>query len=101
MKFHWTPYFSSSAMSLLLRSSRVLRRVASLNPSASYGSHAPAHADEWKPIGNREMVGYGINGSEHYADRPDFPCPAIRFKPITPDIQVEFLFFFSSVFSQK
>lgn len=75
-------------MSLLLRSSRVLRRVASLNPSASYGSHAPAHHDEWKAIGNREVVGYGINGGENYADRQDYPCPAIRFKAPTPDVQV-------------
>ncbi|XP_012137255.1 cytochrome c oxidase subunit 4 isoform 1, mitochondrial isoform X2 [Megachile rotundata] len=37
-------------------------------------------------IGNREVVGHGYNGEASYLDRADFPMPAIRFKPNTPDI---------------
>ncbi|CAL7944786.1 unnamed protein product [Xylocopa violacea] len=37
-------------------------------------------------IGNRDIVGHGYNGEETYLDRHDFPMPAIRFKPNTPDI---------------
>ena len=39
-------------------------------------------------IGNREWVGYGYNGNPTYVDRPDFPLPAVRFRPDTPDIKV-------------
>ncbi|EFA07496.1 cytochrome c oxidase subunit IV isoform X1 [Tribolium castaneum] len=38
-------------------------------------------------IGNREIVGFGFNGQPNYADRVDFPLPAIRWKENTPDIQ--------------
>ncbi|UYV83723.1 COX4I1, partial [Cordylochernes scorpioides] len=31
-------------------------------------------------IGNREVVGYGLNGTPSYIDHIDFPYPAIRFK---------------------
>ena len=37
-------------------------------------------------IGSREIVGYGFNGEPSYADRSDFPMPAIRWKEPTPDI---------------
>ncbi|XP_059474377.1 cytochrome c oxidase subunit 4 isoform 1, mitochondrial [Neocloeon triangulifer] len=36
--------------------------------------------------GNREVVGYGFNGQINYADRVDFPMPAVRFLENTPDI---------------
>lgn len=39
-------------------------------------------------IGNREIVGYGYNGQANYADRAEFPLPAIRWKEPTPDIAV-------------
>lgn len=39
-------------------------------------------------IGKREVVGHGWNGLPVYADRVDYPMPAIRFKEVTPDIQV-------------
>jgi len=39
-------------------------------------------------IGNREIVGFGMNGQPNYLDRVDFPMPAIRYKEMTPDIQV-------------
>jgi len=38
-------------------------------------------------IGNREVVGFGINGSYTYADHWQFPFPAVRFREDTPDIQ--------------
>lgn len=38
--------------------------------------------------GNREIVGYGMNGEPAYLDLEDFPMPSIRFKETTPDIQV-------------
>ncbi|KAL5020889.1 hypothetical protein ScPMuIL_000044 [Solemya velum] len=37
-------------------------------------------------LGNREIVGYGMNGTAHYIDHTDFPCPAIRFKENTPEV---------------
>jgi len=37
-------------------------------------------------IGNREVVGYGYNGMETYADTFQAPFPAIRFKEETPEI---------------
>ncbi|XP_063984342.1 cytochrome c oxidase subunit 4 isoform 1, mitochondrial-like [Diachasmimorpha longicaudata] len=39
-------------------------------------------------IGKREVVGYGSNGTECYLDLQSVPMPAIRFKEITPDLQV-------------
>ncbi|XP_041976885.1 transmembrane protease serine 11E-like [Aricia agestis] len=37
-------------------------------------------------IGNRDVVGFGINGSANYKDDPHFPFPAVRFKENTEDI---------------
>ncbi|BFZ19615.1 hypothetical protein BsWGS_22654 [Bradybaena similaris] len=43
--------------------------------------------DEIHPkIGNRDIVGFGINGEASYIDRCEFPCPAIRFKESTPEV---------------
>lgn len=39
-------------------------------------------------IGDRDMVGYGVNGKPEYVDRPDFPFPSILYKETTPDVQV-------------
>lgn len=49
-----------------------------MQPCATYTSKSK--------IGKREVVGYGVNGDEHYIDRLDFPMPAIRFKEPTADI---------------
>lgn len=40
-------------------------------------------------IGTREVLAHGINGEPVYIDCVDFPCPAIRYKEVTPDIQVK------------
>ncbi|KAJ8710925.1 hypothetical protein PYW08_009440 [Mythimna loreyi] len=37
-------------------------------------------------IGNRDWVGFGVNGSANYKDDAHFPFPAIRFKENTRDI---------------
>lgn len=39
-------------------------------------------------VGNRDVVGFGINGQANYFDRLDFPFPATRFRENTPDILV-------------
>jgi len=41
-----------------------------------------------KEIGNREVVGFGVNGSATYCDMENVPLPAIRFRPETPDSKV-------------
>jgi cytochrome c oxidase subunit 4 len=48
---------------------------------------SPAERDKAYPkLGNREIVGFGVNGNPTYADREEFPCPAVRFKENTPDV---------------
>ncbi|XP_017073706.1 cytochrome c oxidase subunit 4 isoform 1, mitochondrial [Drosophila eugracilis] len=37
-------------------------------------------------VGDREMVGYGINGRPIYFDTADCPFPAIRFREVTPEL---------------
>lgn len=37
-------------------------------------------------IGNRDVVGHGINGSNIYFDLMDYPFPAIRFREETPEL---------------
>ncbi|CAG0883259.1 unnamed protein product [Cyprideis torosa] len=38
-------------------------------------------------LGNREIVGFGTNGSPIYMDRFDSPFPAIKWKETTPELQ--------------
>ncbi|KAF6197658.1 hypothetical protein GE061_008624, partial [Apolygus lucorum] len=44
-------------------------------------------ADPSVKIGAREVVGFGYNGVPTYVDRFDFPLPAVRWRPETPDIK--------------
>lgn len=37
-------------------------------------------------IGDRDIVGYGFNGTASYIDREEYPCPAIRFGANTPEV---------------
>lgn len=39
-------------------------------------------------IGTRDIVGFGWNGLPSYADRSDFPLPAIRWREETPEISL-------------
>lgn len=43
-------------------------------------------------IGNREVVGFGVNGMNAYKDDPAFPFPSIRFKENTFDLVVNIAF---------
>uniref|UniRef100_A0A0K8TC14 Cytochrome c oxidase subunit 4 n=1 Tax=Lygus hesperus TaxID=30085 RepID=A0A0K8TC14_LYGHE len=36
-------------------------------------------------IGNREVVGFGMNGKPEYVDHVAFPFPAIKFRELTPE----------------
>ena len=38
------------------------------------------------PTGDRDIVGYGFNGTASYIDREEYPCPAIRFGANTPEV---------------
>jgi hypothetical protein len=40
-------------------------------------------------IGKREVVGFGLHSEPSYIDCNEFPMPAIRYKEVTPDIQVK------------
>lgn len=42
--------------------------------------------DPYLRIGKREVVGFGYNGGLNYADRGDYPLPAIRFKEANNEI---------------
>lgn len=43
--------------------------------------------DEYYPkLGDRDVVGYGWNGYPTYIDRPEFPCPPVRFRENTADV---------------
>ncbi|XP_039300000.1 cytochrome c oxidase subunit 4 isoform 1, mitochondrial isoform X2 [Nilaparvata lugens] len=45
-------------------------------------------ADRWTNIiGDRDIVGFGKDGSPAYFDEPSFPCPAIRFQRNNPFMQ--------------
>lgn len=46
-----------------------------------------------KIIGDREIVGHGINGDPTYFDCVMTPCPAIRFQSNSPYIQVTARFY--------
>ena len=65
----------------------------SLGTTACWRGGAPSvpGGGEFQPfpiktdIGNREVVGFGINGEENYIDNVSAPFPAIRFKEDTPE----------------
>lgn len=42
-------------------------------------------------IGNREIVGFGCNGSAAYKDDTHFPFPSIRFQEFNPCLSVSTL----------
>ena len=60
------------------------------NNSARAASHAVAYDynDPYLKIGKREVVGFGFNGGLNYADRGDFPMPAVRFREANNEILV-------------
>ncbi|XP_023015509.2 cytochrome c oxidase subunit 4 isoform 1, mitochondrial-like [Leptinotarsa decemlineata] len=57
---------------------RIQRNMGYMNNRSAY----------WlERIGNREMVGYGMNGQPIYVDTAAFPFPAIRYQESTPEIK--------------
>ncbi|XP_074604419.1 cytochrome c oxidase subunit 4 isoform 1, mitochondrial-like [Brevipalpus obovatus] len=63
----------------------VINRVNCLQQSR--GIHGIQVTRKWRDIvGNREVVGFGINGDPTYYDRPIRPFPAIRFRQDTPEM---------------
>jgi len=64
----------------------------SLSTSAARTSDAiiftgPEDKSEIYPkIGNRDIVGHGMNGKPCYMDALHYPCPAVRFKENTADV---------------
>jgi len=71
---------------------RVAVNVRSLSANASKSAASvvqidPKLRDELYPkTGNRDIVGYGINGYPMYFDRVGMPFPSIRFRANTPDV---------------
>lgn len=64
---------------------RILTITAARSIKAAPGTAQIHHVSK---IGSREVVGYGWNGQTTYADRLDYPMPAIRFKENTPDVMM-------------
>lgn len=73
---------------LLTLSAKALRAPNVRLGAACYSDMSPKSI-----IGTREVVGYGFNGEPNYMDRSDFPMPAIRWKEVTPDVNVSILKF--------
>ncbi|XP_044746229.1 cytochrome c oxidase subunit 4 isoform 1, mitochondrial-like [Coccinella septempunctata] len=50
--------------------------------------HAAVRSTHWhlKMAGNREQVGYGVNGNPIYFDASEMPFPAVRWKEPTPEL---------------
>jgi len=72
---------------LLALSGRALIKAPRV-PYSIAGSHGHGNPDPYcELIGNREVVGYGFNGQPFYADRDDFPMPAIRWREPTNEIK--------------
>jgi len=61
-----------------------------LSTSASKSSEftlTPAERDIHYPqLGNREIVGYGLNGTPTYVDLEEVPAPAVRFGENTDEV---------------
>jgi len=36
--------------------------------------------------GNRDIVGFGLNGSPIYEDIQEYPCPAVRFRENSSEV---------------
>lgn len=63
--------------------------VASVTPKIGPDGMPTEHHIYGTKIGSRDIVGFGWNGLPTYADRSDFPLPAIRWREETPEITVE------------
>ncbi|KAG7164650.1 Cytochrome c oxidase subunit 4-like [Homarus americanus] len=73
---------------IIMALNMVTRRALALTLQQLSRQQTAAAASTLSKIGNREVVGFGFNGSPAYVDRVDFPMPAVRFREDTPDVQV-------------
>ncbi|XP_002051184.2 cytochrome c oxidase subunit 4 isoform 1, mitochondrial [Drosophila virilis] len=72
-------HICSETMALRLINNALRRQLAAQLPrNAQVGSVASIHTLD--KIGKREIVGFGWNGTACYADRVDYPMPAVRFR---------------------
>jgi len=81
------------ASKLLARYIKSLPAKAVFAPAGarcSSGGHVPEiYHDVPKEVrGNREVVGWGVNGMSNYCDRIDYPFPALRWKEEDSTIKV-------------
>lgn len=60
--------------------------AATVTPKIGVDGEATEHHIYGAQIGTRDIVGFGWNGLPSYADRSDFPLPAIRWREETPEI---------------
>lgn len=72
----------------VLRGSQLsIRALSTSGPLRSEAALDQAARDRIHPkLGNRDVVGWGFNGTASYVDREDFPLPAVRFGENTPDV---------------
>jgi len=86
---------ANKAMVMTMLARRQLIKLASRSLSTTScmkGQVQVPGGGEYQPfpikttIGNREVVGFGMNGEENYLDTLNAPFPAIRFKEETPEI---------------
>ncbi|XP_045462281.1 cytochrome c oxidase subunit 4 isoform 2, mitochondrial-like [Harmonia axyridis] len=81
-------------MSMYLRSQVTLNSLRRIHTNAALLKFNPlVYTPPYKRdpvteyrVGNREVVGYGINGEPNYGDSHMFPFPSIRYKEPTQEI---------------
>ncbi|XP_076449922.1 cytochrome c oxidase subunit 4 isoform 1, mitochondrial-like [Babylonia areolata] len=83
-----TDRMNAQVVRTVLRKTNVSGRLLSTSASLrAEGSLDQAQRDRIHPkLGNRDVVGWGFNGTASYVDREEFPMPAVRFKENTPDV---------------
>lgn len=72
----------------LKRAAPLASRAASTTVTAPTSGVRTENDIYREQIGSREIVGYGYNGQPAYADRYDYPLPAIRWREDTAEIKV-------------
>jgi len=75
-------------MALRLLSMAMRRQMAQQLPRTSMQTGSVASVHTLDKIGKREIVGHGWNGTACYADRVDYPMPAVRFREPTNELNV-------------
>merc|ERR1711976_605128 len=54
--------------------------------STKVQSLAATRDEAYPKLGNREIVGFGVNGTPTYVDMEEYPAPAVRFKEDSPEV---------------